>query len=132
MAGILLDVNRLAGRNELEFSAVTPAADQLGSGYVMHPLSVVVQGRFGDVSRFLGDVRTLVTVRKGRLDSRGRLYSVSQVDVSQPDSDKKFPVVKATVTLNAYAFSAPVPTTPTPSTTPDSSSNGTVAAGATP
>lgn len=132
MAGILLDVNRLAGRNELEFSAVTPAADQLGSGYVMHPLSVVVQGRFGDVSRFLGDVRTLVTVRKGRLDSRGRLYSVSQVDVSQPDSDKKFPVVKATVTLNAYAFSSPVPATPAPSTTPDSSSNGTVAAGATP
>ena len=98
----------------------------------MHPLSVVVQGRFGDVSRFLGDVRTLVTVRKGRLDSRGRLYSVSQVDVSRARLDKKFPVVKATVTLNAYAFSAPVPATPAPSTTPDPSSNGTVAAGATP
>ena len=45
-----------------------------------------------------------------------------------------FPVVKATVTLNAYSFSAPVPTTttPDPSTTTDTSSSGTVAAGATP
>ena len=67
------------------------AADQLGSGYVMHPLSVVVQGRFGDVSRFLGDVRTLVTVRKGRLDSRGRLYSVSQVDVSAARLGQELP-----------------------------------------
>ena len=29
-----------------------------------------------------------------------------------PDSPAKFPIVKATVKLNAYAFSAPVPTTP--------------------
>ena len=46
----------------------------------------------------------------------------------------KFPVVKASVKLNAYAFSAPVPTTPEPdpSTSTDTSSDGTVAAGATP
>ena len=49
----------------------------LGTGYVQQPLAVVVQGRFGNVSRFLGDLRTLVSVRGGRLDARGRLYSVS-------------------------------------------------------
>ena len=50
-----------------------------------------------------------------------------------PETDKKFPVVLAKVTLNAYSFSAPAPqaTTP-PSTSTDSSSNGTVAVGATP
>ena len=133
MADILLDVNRLAGRNELEFRSIAPSSQVLGTGYVQQPLAVVVQGRFGDISRFLGDLRTLVSVRQGRLDARGRLYSVSQVDMSEPDNAKKFPIVQANVTLNAYAFSAPVPAPGSdPSTTTDTSSSGTVAAGATP
>jgi len=132
MAGIMLDVNRLAVRNELEFNSIAPGTEVLGAGYVQQPLSVVVKGRFGDVSRFLGDVRTLVKVRKGRLDARGRLYSVSRVDVTEPGDGKKFPVVRATVIINAYAFSTPASTPPVQSTTADSSSNGTVAAGATP
>ena len=132
MAGILLDVNRLAGQNELEFNSIAPGAEVLGTGYVQQPLSVVVKGRFGDVSRFLGDVRTLVKVRKGRLDARGRLYSVSRVDITEPGDDKTFPMVRATVILNAYAFSTPPPAPPVQSTTADTSSNGTVAAGATP
>jgi hypothetical protein len=95
---------------------------------------VLVQGRFSNLSRFLGDLRTLVSVRGERLDARGRLYSVSGVSITAPDSPAKFPVVKASVKLNAYAFSAPVPTTPEPdpSTSTDTSSDGTVAAGATP
>lgn len=132
MSGILLDVNRLAGRNELEFRSIAPSSPVLGTGYMQQPLAVVVQGRFGNISRFLGDLRSLVSVRKGRLDARGRLYSVSQVDMSEP-GEEKFPIVQAKVTLNAYTFSAPVPAPATvPSTTTDTSSSGTVAAGATP
>lgn len=134
MAGVLLDVNRVAGRNDLEFRSIAPSAALPGNGWVATPLAVVVQGRFGDVSRFLGDLRALVKVRHGRLDSRGRLYAVGGVDIGQPEGDQKFPVVKATVTLRAYTFSAPAPaasaSTQSPSATP--SSSGTVAAGATP
>ena len=132
MSGILLDVNRLAGRHELEFRSIVPGAGVVGTGYVQQPLTVVVQGRFGNVSHFLGDVRTLVKVRKGRLDARGRLYSVSQVDIAEPEGDKKFPIVRATVTLNAYSFSAPAPTPPAAQPTTADASSGTVAAGATP
>lgn len=132
MPGILLDVNRLAGRNELDFHSITPSPQVLGSGYTQQPLAVVVQGRFGDVSRFLGDLRSLVSVRRGRLDARGRLYSVSHVEMGTPDGGKKFPIVQANVMLIAYAFSAPAPATSIPSTTTDTSSNGTVAVGATP
>ena len=133
MSGILLDVNRIAGRNQLEFRSIEPSPQVLGNGYLQQPLAVIVQGRFGNISRFLGDLRSLVSVRAGRLDARGRLYSVSKVDMSAPDDKKTFPIVQATVTLNAYVFSAPVPATPkSPSTTTDTSSSGTVAAGATP
>jgi Tfp pilus assembly protein PilO len=134
MSEILLDVNRLAGKNALDFRSIAPAGAVLGTGYLEQPSVVIVQGRFADISRFLGDLRTLVTVRKGRLDTRGRLYSVSQVEMGAPDNAKEFPTVKATVALNAYTFSAPVPApVPDPSTTnTDSSSGGTVAAGETP
>jgi len=133
MPGILLDVNRIAGNNDLEFRSIAPSPQVLGTGYLQQPLAVVVQGRFGNISRFLGDLRTLVSVRQSRLDARGRLYSVSQVDMSAPDGAEKFPIVQAKVTLNAYAFSAPVPAPATrPSPTTDTSSSGTVAAGATP
>jgi len=133
MSGILLDVNRLAGSNELAFRSIAPSSPVGGSGYLQQPLVVVVQGRFGNISRFLGDLRNLVAVRRGRLDARGRLYSVTKVDMAAPDDGQKFPVVQATVTVNAYAFSAPVPApAPDPSTTTDPSSSGTVAAGATP
>ena len=134
MPGIVLDVNRLAGRNKLDFRSIAPAGPIPGTGYLQQPLTVVVQGRFGDISRFLGDLRSLVSVRKSRLAAHGRLYSVTQVDMSEPDNEKKFPIVQAKVTLSAYSFSAPVPApAPDPSTTTDdSSSGGTVAAGETP
>jgi hypothetical protein len=133
MSGILLDVDRLAHRRNLKFTSITPGPEALGTGFTQQPLGIVVQGRFGSVSAFLGDLRSLVRVRRGRLDARGRLYSVSQVNISSPDSPTTFPVVKASVTLNAYSFSTASPTPEVPTTTtPDSSSSGTVAAGATP
>jgi Tfp pilus assembly protein PilO len=133
MSGILLDVDRIAKKRSLRFTSITPAPQMVGSGFTQLPLAVVVQGRFGNVSQFLGDLRRLVAVRRHRLDARGRLYSVTRVEISAPDSPKTFPAVKASVTLNAYSFStsSAAPQTPT-TTTPDSSSNGTVAAGATP
>ena len=104
-------------------------------GYYAQPLTVTVQGRFGNVSGFLTDIRDLVSVKHGRLLVNGRLYSVSEVRLGKPDQ-KTFPVVRAGVILNAFGFMAGAPTTTTPvtpesdSTTP--SSDGTSAAGATP
>jgi len=128
MAGVILDVHRLARRNDLDFASIAPAPATVGtSGYTTQPIAVTVQGRFGEISRFLGDLRSLVGVRNGRLDARGRLYSVTQIDIGKPGDKADFPVVLATVTLNTFTFTTPPPVTaaPTPST---SSSSGTIAA----
>ncbi len=134
MPGILVDVDRLARVNKLTFSSVTPSTTVAGTGYTQLPIAVVVQGRFGNVSRFLGNVRRLVTVHGGRLDAHGRLYTVSKIDITSPDSPAVFPVVKAAVVLNAYTFaSTPTPSTSTTQpTTSGASTSGTVAAGANP
>ncbi len=91
-----------------------------------------MQGRFTDVSRFLGELRQLVRVQKRRLDARGRIYSTTNVNLTEGDT--KFPNVKAAVTIEAYTFNAATAAgTPTDTTTPTTpSSSGTVAAGATP
>jgi len=134
MSSILIDVDRVARDNNLVFTSITPATQVTGTGYVEQPLAVEVQGRFGNISHFLGELRSLVSVHGGRLDARGRLYTVSKVDVNAPDSPSVYPVVKAAVTLNAYSFTQAAPTTtlPSPPTTGGSSSSGTVAAGAKP
>ena len=91
-----------------------------------------VQGRFTNVSSFLGELRRLVRVRQGRLDARGRIYSTTNINLTEAET--KFPNVKAAVTIESYTFFAPTaagtPATPPTSSTP--SSSATVAAGANP
>ena len=132
MAGMILDLNRLAKRHKLAFTSIAPGAPTAATGYLALPVGVEVQGRFTDVSRFLGELRQLVRVQKRRLDARGRIYSTTNVNLTEGDT--KFPNVKAAVTIEAYTFNAATAAgTPTDTTTPTTpSSSGTVAAGATP
>ena len=138
MPGMILDIQRLASSNKLAFVSIQPQSVGLaGAGYVATPVTLNVQGRFSDVSSFLGDLRSLVRVRHGRLDARGRLYSVASVTIGAPQDPAKFPVVLANLTLKTFTFSPPPPATPTPLTAPSTpssghSSSGNVAAGATP
>ena len=132
MAAVLLDVNRLVAKNKLNFRSVVPGTAIVTQTSAMVPMTLTVQGRFTSVSGFLRDVRTLVRVRNGRLDARCRTYSVTQVDLGQP-SEAEFPIVKATITLNAHSFVQPAPpAAPAPSTPSSSDAGGTVAAGVTP
>ena len=133
MSGIVLELNRVAKSAGVNFDSITPSQPVQAQGYRVHPLAVVVSGRFGEVNGFLHSVRKLVTVRKGKLDARGRLFAIDTVSVIE-EPDKHFPTVQATVTLDAFVYaggSGPgTPGTTTPSTD-TSSPSGAVAAGAT-
>lgn len=133
MTAVILDVNRLATANKLSFRSLAPTPAIAGTGSIAQPVTVSVQGRFGSVSKFLGDLMNLVRVRDHHvLDARGRTYSITQVELGTPD-EADFPMVKATVTVNAHSFVPLAPVDPNAaagsSTTP---STGTVAAGVTP
>jgi Tfp pilus assembly protein PilO len=136
VAGVILDIDRLAAAHGLTLEGFQPTAVIPVTGYYAQPLTVTVQGRFGDVSRFLAELRQLVSVKKGRLSVRGRLYSVSEVRLGKPEGTAKYPVVRAGVLLNAFGLMPGVPATTTPATpeggTTTPSSTGTTAAGATP
>jgi len=130
MAGIILALNRLAKAHGLSFDGILPSTPVAQTGYTVQPVSVTVQGRFSAVSGFLRDLRTLVDVRKRQLKATGRLFSVDQFSLGQPDNKLSFPDVKATFTIDAFTFVGGAPATP--STTTPSAPSGTVAAGATP
>lgn len=141
MSGIILEVGRVARSHGVELQSLTPAAAVPLTGYTVQPVNVVLVGRFADVSAVLKDVRTLVRLRKGRLDARGRLFSVDQVDLGEPSAEGGFPLVQATLMLNAFVNGGAAPA-PEPSVadaeagntiqSTQPSSSGTVAAGATP
>ena len=141
IAGVMLEVNRLAGLHGITFRSIRSEAPVPANAYMVHPFEVVLEGRFGNVSAFLGDLRKLVRVKKDVLDVRGRLFAVDTLALSKPDGKKTFPTVKATVTLDAFEFSGTGSGTPAPSTTDGSTdattqtspaTGATTAAGATP
>jgi type IV pilus assembly protein PilO len=133
MPGIVLELNRLAAGTGVTFNAITPSAVVAAQGYNVLPLSVVVNGRFGEVNTFLNRLRKLVTVRKGRLDASGRLFAIDNVAFAE-EAEAKFPKVQATITLDAFVYAGGKPAAdpnanPTDTSAPPAS--GAVAAGAT-
>jgi Tfp pilus assembly protein PilO len=140
MTGLVLQLTRLSKGTGVSFQSVTPSPQVVGLGYNVQPLSVVVQGRFGEVNDFLHRLRKLVTVRKAKLDARGRLFAIDNVALREA-SKLKFPSVEATITLDAFVYAGGAPPaaangTSSPSSDNDDSStpspSGAVAAGATP
>lgn len=132
-AGVILDLDRVAKSNGLTFWSVTPVQAVPTADVLQQPYDVVLEGRFTNVSRFLGQVRKLVAVKGGRLAVQGRLYTVDQLKLEEPQTGATFPIVRATVRVNAFSFTPVVPAPgTTDSTTTTTTETGTVAAGATP
>jgi Tfp pilus assembly protein PilO len=132
MSGIIVVLNQVAKGHSLQFESLTPTPQVAQNGFNVQPLNVVVQGRFGDVSGFLGELRKLVRVKKHRLAATGRLFAIDTVSFAAPDNKLSFPNVKATLTIDAFMFAGGAVVTPGQSTSTPSTSSGTVAAGANP
>ena len=151
-AGVLLDLNTVAERSGIKFESLNVDAATTVSSYQVIPLRLAFKGNFYALADFLFRLRNLVDVRRGALDSRGRLFSVDKVALDEGIDE--FPMIQAQLTINAFVYGAGVaaapaqgtaapgaattppsttPTSPTPATPPTPASTGaTAAAGATP
>jgi Tfp pilus assembly protein PilO len=121
MSTLVRQLDRLARRTDVTLDSVTPSAESGGSGYKAIPLTVVVDGKFFRVSRFLGLVRNQVRVHDGSVDGAGRLFDVQAIDLEQSTTPR--PNVRATLTVQAYVY-AGGPTAATADTTASASSGG--------
>ncbi|HSG14209.1 MAG TPA: type 4a pilus biogenesis protein PilO [Gaiellaceae bacterium] len=133
-AGLVLELAILARRAGVTLGSIAPGAKAVdGSGATLVPVVVSVTGSYGRITTFMKKARELVGVRKGKLQASGRLFSVQGVELSE-SSAGKFPLLDATITLDAYAYDGPIvpPTPPTPAPAEEGSTSGPTAAGGTP
>jgi hypothetical protein len=120
MAGILLELSRIAEETGIEFESITPGESVVEGTFQKVPISVAFDGNFYELSDFLFRLRTLVSVRGGELRATGRLFAVETIAFEESPSG--FPQIAAGLTVTAYVYGTDVPAsaaTPTTTEEPD-------------
>jgi type IV pilus assembly PilO-like protein len=137
MPGIILTISQVARSAGVRFETIEPqdVAPSATGDYRIRKIHLAFEGDFYALSDFLFRLRSLVAVRDGKLDARGRLFTVERVTFSI--GQKPFPTIAADVTVAAYINGsgpdaiAPTTTgTDTTATTPTPAGDGATAAGA--
>jgi Tfp pilus assembly protein PilO len=113
MPGILRDLSRLARSSKVSIQTVQPSAQvALPLGYGALPLTVALEGKFGNVSTFLARLRGQVRLGEKKLYVTGRLLIPNQIQLTSKDGG----TVTATLTLDAFVYGVAPPPTPTSTT----------------
>jgi Tfp pilus assembly protein PilO len=129
--GLVLELDRLARSSGVTLGSITPQDPVLGvGGATLTPVTVVVEGSYRKITRFLASTRKLVTVRRGKIRATGRLFTVRSVVLSESNA-KGFPLLDGTITLDAYVYDGPI-VPPSAPVTPAEETSGATAQGATP
>jgi Tfp pilus assembly protein PilO len=131
MAGIVLELSRIAGDSGITFESITPQGVVAAPGYQVLPVALIFDGNYFELSDFLYRLRSLVRVRTGRLASSGRLFIVDAISFAE--SEKSFPRIQAALVVNAYVYGdAPVPGAAPPAAAPATTTASTSTLGETP
>jgi Tfp pilus assembly protein PilO len=132
MPGIILTLSELARAAGIKFDLIEPsAAPTTGGPYQTDRIHLLFNGDFYGLSDFLYRIRSLVSVRGGDLDARGRLFNVDTVTFNV--SANAFPKISAELFVNAYVYGAgttppagtTAPSPSTPATTPPAATTST-------
>jgi Tfp pilus assembly protein PilO len=102
MPGVLLELNRIARETGIRFESITPGDAADAGGYLRRPIDLVFDGNYYELSDFLYRLRSLVRVRGGQLEATGRLFTVTSLNFAE--SERKFPRIKATLSISAYVY----------------------------
>ncbi len=100
--GVLSELSNVARDSGIRFASISPHAVKAVGSYSVLPISVKFNGNFYNFTDFLYRLRSLVTVRAGRLDANGRLFSVDMLTFNE--SQKKFPHIHATLVIDAFVY----------------------------
>jgi Tfp pilus assembly protein PilO len=131
-SGLVLELTKLAGASGLTLESITaePPVAAVG-GPLLMSISVIVRGRYAEITKFLMSARTLVTVTDGEIDATGRLLSARSVALTESDTGD-FPELDANIGFDAYVYDGPVAPVEEPEESEEEPSTGTSAAGSTP
>jgi Tfp pilus assembly protein PilO len=102
MPGVLIELNRIARETGIRFESITPQDAADAGGYMRRTIDLVFDGNYYELSDFLYRLRSLVRVRGGQLEATGRLFTVNSLNFTE--SERKFPRIKATLSIAAYVY----------------------------
>jgi Tfp pilus assembly protein PilO len=116
MPEVVDELNALARHADVTLDSITPSTAILGTGYEAVPISVVVDGRFFAVERFLHLIRDEVQLNKQSVKANGRLVDVKSVDLEQTEPA---PNVTATISMQVFYFAPSIAPPPVATSTTD-------------
>jgi len=102
IAGVLLELSRVAGETGIVFEQIAPAATVNTGTFRTQPIELVFTGNFYSLSDFLYRMRNLVSVQGGQLLATGRLFSVDKIQFVEAETH--FPNIKAILSVSAYLY----------------------------
>jgi hypothetical protein len=123
MAGVVLELSRVARESGIEFDSITPQGPAVQSGYSSVTITLEFDGNYYELSDFLFRLRSLVRVHEGRLEAQGRLFVVDSISFSE--SQKSFPRIKASVAVRGFVYGDATSTTPVVAPTTSTSTSTT-------
>jgi Tfp pilus assembly protein PilO len=103
MPGILLELDGVASASGVRFISISPQAPIVQSTYTALPVNLSFEGNYYDLTDFLFRLRNLVSVRDGKLEADGRLYTLDTL--SMQEGPNGFPDIAASLTVTAYVYS---------------------------
>ena len=134
MAEILREVSAAARASRVRINGVTPSAPAAAGGAQAIPISLNVDGIGTDgIRNFLERLRSQAEGDAEKMRASGRLYSVDSISFGASGSVAKEPAaITATISLNAFSYTAAPPAAPpaAPTTPPESPETNGSAAGA--
>ena len=90
-AAAMLQLVGTADAAGVTLTAVQPGSPILADGYTRFPMTISLVGNYYDLTEFLYQVRSLVTVRQGVLDATGPLFTVDNVNWHESDEADESP-----------------------------------------
>jgi Tfp pilus assembly protein PilO len=130
MPGILIQLSRLANSSKVDLVGLTPSpAEALNEGYSGITIQLSLTGKYANVTDFLHRLRSLVTLRRGRLDVTGRLLIPNNITLTPSATGS---TVAATVSLAAFVYGGAAPSTAAAAPPSDSSATTTASTTTTP
>jgi Tfp pilus assembly protein PilO len=132
--GLVLELDRLAHAADITLGSITPRDPEVDSGGATTiPVVVTAEGSYREITRFLARTKGLVTFRRGEIRARGRLFTLQAVELAESNAHG-FPLLDATITLDAFVYDGPIAPPAPPPTEPEEEdvSSGSTAAGSTP
>jgi Tfp pilus assembly protein PilO len=126
MPGILLELDGVASASGVRFISISPQAPIVQSTYTALPVNLSFEGNYYDLTDFLFRLRNLVSVRDGKLEADGRLYTLDTL--SMQEGPNGFPDIAASLTVTAYVYSttpAAAPVAPAAPASTDTTSTTT-------